>query len=195
MIIGITGTLGSGKDSVADYLKNQGFAHYSLSDEIRAVLRDRGEPLTLENLIRVGNELRATHGADYLAQAILRRVQRLAVISSIRHPDELAALRETGRFFLCSIDAPIELRYQRIRTRQRPGEDQTLLEFREVENRQLQGIGPNQRLQEIIDAADYYLTNDRDRAHLHEQIGAMLADIRRRSQGSKKSSQDQMRLL
>ncbi len=195
MIIGITGTLGAGKDTAAAYLQSLGFAHHSLSDVIREVLRERGDELSLDNLIRVGNELRVTEGPAYLADVILKRIQRLAVVSSIRHPAELAAFKATGRFFLCAIDAPIDVRFARIQARVRPGEEQSFEEFKAIEQRQIHGVGPNQRLQEIIAAADYQITNDKDLADLHTQIDAMLADMRGRLSRRKKTSQDQLTLL
>lgn len=48
MIIGITGTISAGKETVADYLKKRGFAHFSLSN-VRGVL-------TVEKLLFYSND-------------------------------------------------------------------------------------------------------------------------------------------
>ena len=55
MIIGLTGSYCSGKDTVADYIvKNNGFTHFSLSDEIRLLMKEQGIEPTRENLIKFG---------------------------------------------------------------------------------------------------------------------------------------------
>ena len=57
MIIGLTGSYCSGKDTVADYLVNKkGFSHISLSDIIRQELQKAGIEPTRENLINNGKE-------------------------------------------------------------------------------------------------------------------------------------------
>lgn len=42
MIIGITGTFAAGKDTVADYLKEKGFEHFSLGEELTDIANERG---------------------------------------------------------------------------------------------------------------------------------------------------------
>ena len=42
MIVGLTGTYAAGKGTVAEYLIGRGFQYYSLSDELRLLLREKG---------------------------------------------------------------------------------------------------------------------------------------------------------
>jgi len=58
MIIGLTGTMASGKDAVADILKKKGFICLSLSDEVREEAKNRQIELTRENLQILGDEKR-----------------------------------------------------------------------------------------------------------------------------------------
>ena len=62
MIIGLSGKNASGKGVVAEFLKSKGFYFFSLSDVIREEIRERGEEITRQRLIEVGNELRSKHG-------------------------------------------------------------------------------------------------------------------------------------
>ena len=39
MIIGVVGTIGSGKDTVAEYLNQKGFQSISLSDILRGIMK------------------------------------------------------------------------------------------------------------------------------------------------------------
>ena len=53
MIIGLTGSYGAGKDTVADYLKAKGFGYHSLSDILRGELVRSGQSITRESLINL----------------------------------------------------------------------------------------------------------------------------------------------
>ena len=104
MIIGLTGTNGSGKTA------------YSLSDVIREELAAKGLAPNRENLIAEGNRLRSELGSAILAHRVGRRLRpdQNYVIDSIRNPREVQALREWGEFRLLHLDAPRELRYERV---------------------------------------------------------------------------------
>ncbi len=59
-LIGLTGTNGSGKGEAAAYFQKRGYAYVSLSDVIRGELEKEGLPITRDNLIRRGNQMRET---------------------------------------------------------------------------------------------------------------------------------------
>jgi dCMP deaminase len=163
MIIGLTGTNGSGKTTLANHLKEKGFYYFSLSDEIRDELKKQGLPLTRENLIEKGNWLRRTYGDDVLAVRALKRLEpdRNYVIDSIRHPSEVAALRQAPHFRLFHIDAPVELRYQRARQRNDPRTPSSFEKFIELEKQELDGSNPaGQNLNACAGMADVRLVND-----------------------------------
>jgi dephospho-CoA kinase len=130
MILGLTGTNGSGKTSVADYLQQRGYLYLSLSDEIRKELDVRGLPPTRDNLMRVGNELRADFGASVLARRVREKLLEGQdyVIDSIRNPSEVAALRTLAEFRLVHFDAPRAVRFDRVVDR---SDERTPLSFEE----------------------------------------------------------------
>jgi len=76
MIIGITGTNSSGKDTVAAILKEEGFDSFSCSDAIREELKKLDFLESRENLIALGNELRETLGMGIWAKKCLRLIIR-----------------------------------------------------------------------------------------------------------------------
>jgi len=146
MIIGLTGTNGSGKGTVAEFLKQEGFRYYSLSDELRGVLHQQQVEITLPNLIVWGNKIRKTQGSDYLAKRVIEKIkkdkafaQKEIVIDSIRNPFELAALKTLPGFILIAVDAPIELRYQRVQQRKREDDKQSFEAFKHNEDDQRAG--------------------------------------------------------
>ena len=158
--IGLTGTNGSGKGEVAAYFKKKGYAYFSLSDLIREELQKNGKKLTRDNLIEKGNELRDTHGPDILAQQARKKVKGKAVIDSIRNPFEVEYLRIDKEFILLAIDAPVELRYERVKKRGRQESASTLQEFIKKEEEEMTGSEKRQQLRRCMKMADFVIFND-----------------------------------
>jgi len=74
MIVGLTGPNAAGKGEVANLFRARGFTYHSLSDVVREEAAQRGLDPARENLIRVGNELRAAHGPGALAERIVAKI-------------------------------------------------------------------------------------------------------------------------
>lgn len=180
MIVGVTGFFSSGKDTIAELLRAKGFAHVSLSDIIREELAARGKPITIPNLTAVGNEFRRTHGLGILAERALGRVDfgRNWVITSIRHPAEVEALRGRIDFVLLFVDAPQRVRFERSLARARPGDPQTFEKFKLWEARQLdphQGDPAAQAMAACRDLAEEHINNDNDIDALKAKLDAFVA--------------------
>ena len=58
MIIGITGTNGSGKGAVVDHLISKGFKHYSVRARLREALEAKNIPIDRTALRNYANDLR-----------------------------------------------------------------------------------------------------------------------------------------
>jgi len=163
MIIGLTGTNGAGKTVAADYLQSKGFAFHSLSDEIREELARQGAEPTRERLIELGNRLRAEHGPAVLAERTKAKLRpdRNYVVDSIRNPYEVRALRAIGDFQLLYLDAPIEVRYERVRQRGGPRTPASREQFIEQEQREMSSDNhANQQLRACFEVADATVHND-----------------------------------
>ena len=162
MLIGLTGKNAAGKGEVAQYLQRKSFYYYSLSDVIREEIRRRGEEPTRERLIIVGNELRQRHGANILAERILAKIEddKHYIIDSIRNPAEVDAFRAAKHFKLIRIEAPAEIRFQRILSRKRENDPKTFEEFADLENREAEGDDTSQNLVKVELMADHSLIND-----------------------------------
>ena len=176
MLIGLTGRNASGKGEVARYLHKKSFYYYSLSDVIRDEIRARRQDPTRELLITVGNELRQRYGANILAERILAKIEddKHYVIDSIRNPSEVDAFRAAKHFKLLRIEAPPELRFQRILKRHRESDPMTLEEFVELENREAEGDDTSQNLVKVELMADHSVTNDSTLEKLYPQIDELL---------------------
>ncbi|MBI3277772.1 MAG: AAA family ATPase [Chlamydiae bacterium] len=173
MIIGLTGKNGSGKGIVAEFLKQRGFIYTSLSDVIREELKKRSIEISRESLIRQGNELRSLGGPSVLADKILLQLDpdKNYIVDSIRNPEEAKALKKRKDFLLLYIDAPLELRFERIKSRGRENDPQTLAEFTRLENIERSSSNPHhQQLDETQALADTTLINNDSLEKFHVQV-------------------------
>ncbi|MCZ6671097.1 MAG: hypothetical protein O6947_08715 [Acidobacteria bacterium] len=171
IFIGLTGLNASGKGEAVSLLIQLGFRSHSLSDVVRGEATLLGRDHSRDNLIEIGNRLRSSEGFGVLARRILPTLKDKDVIDSIRHPEEVAVLRELDRFLLLGIDAPIELRFERSRLRGRGGDATTLEAFRRMEERELGGPeSESQQLLECLRLADTRIRNDATRTVFHQRI-------------------------
>ncbi len=178
MIIGVTGKNCAGKDTVAEILQKKSFYHISLSDIIREDLATMGKPPTRENLIAHGNFLRTTHGPSILAQRALAKLSpdKHHVITSIRNPSEVDLLKQRKDFMLITVDAPLNVRYQRLISRGR--KDETISSPKDLEKQESKEMSDNpnaQQLHKVIKMAHVTLNNETDVPTLKAKIENMLS--------------------
>jgi dephospho-CoA kinase len=178
MIIGLTGSYCSGKDTLAEYLVNKkNFLHLSLSDELRKVLKSKHIEPTRENLIRTGTELREKEGNGILAKMVLKEILGNInyIVTSIRHPAEIETLKERKDFILVNVDAPAKVRFERMKNRNRPGDPETFEKFIEMEKRESNDEGSGQQLQKCRKLAEINFINDTDSLkELYKKIDVLL---------------------
>ena len=175
MIIGLTGTNAAGKSTIAKYLAKRGFASYSLSDELRDILKIKGLEPTRDNLVSIGNEMRTKFGNSYLAERVLRKASENSVVDSIRNLGEIDAFRKRGNFILIAVDAPLEARYQRAKERGRVAEGESLQQFMEKEARELKAASKNmQQLEACMLEADFSIINASNVQSLYWQVETII---------------------
>jgi dCMP deaminase len=180
MIIGLTGSYGAGKDTVADYLKTKGFAYHSLSDLLREELGKQGKAITRENLIEVGNSVRTEFGPGELAKRALgiisAKQEQNSIIVSIRNPEEVNVLRKHPGFRLWFVDAPIKMRYERASKRGRSDDFSSYEEFVRLENKENSSDPKAQQLNKVAEIADHEIINDADIKTLCRDIDELLEE-------------------
>ena len=178
-IIGITGTLGAGKGTVVEYLKEKyGFVHFSVRDFLKEEVLRRGMELNRDSLTQVANELRAAHSPSYVTDCLYERaVQQThdAVIESIRTPGEIDSLQAKSSFRLWAVDADPEIRYQRAVLRNSETDHVTYETFLANEKREMTSTDPNkQNLSVCIARADVVLQNNDDRETLYREVDRIM---------------------
>ena len=120
MILGLTGTLGAGKSTLALFLQEKGFSHLVMSDVLREELKKQNKEENRDNLLAVGNELRKKYGEGVLVERLITKAKnekkRNMIIDGIRSLGEVEALKNhKGK--LIAIDSSLEVRYKRIKKR------------------------------------------------------------------------------
>lgn len=126
-IIGIAGTIASGKDAAADYLtKAYGFKKITLSDYLRAEAVKRGQKPTRSYLRRLQALLREKYGNDYLINKVIETIMKKdhirmlnVVIVGLRLPIETKKAKEQLKAKLIFVDAEPFIRYMRQKKRHR----------------------------------------------------------------------------
>ena len=174
MIIGITGTSGAGKGTVAEYLvRDHGFKHYSVRAFLNEELARRGISSDRDALISVANDLRARYGPGYISETIMGEALAAksdAVIESIRSIGEAQYLRARGAR-LWAVDADIELRYTRITSRLSETDRVLFEKFRaEEEQEYVNEDVTKQNLRAVIALADVLLYNDSSTQELFAKV-------------------------
>lgn len=179
MIIGLTGTNGSGKDTIADYLKEKGFTFYSLSEGIRDSLRAQGKECSRENCIAEGNRLRTEFGPGALGIRVAEKIQKnneenVAVVS-VRNVKEIEAIKALPSCIMVFVDAPIEDRFARISKRGEERDQETFEEFKRKEEIEMQGTDAHvQQLGMCKAAADVVIMNDGTLEDLYQKVDGLI---------------------
>lgn len=192
IVIGITGTLGSGKGTVVKYLINKyGFQHYSASDFLKKEIARRGIEENRDNMRLVGNDLRAEHSPGYvIEQLYLQAVkggkansnsptEHKAVIESIRSIGEVQFLKSQHKtFYLLAVDANPRTRYERILGRKSTKDHVSFEEFLEDEKVEMGDTDPTKiNLIGCMKLADKLITNDSDLESLQNQIDEFMKSL------------------
>ena len=182
ILIGITGTNGSGKGTVVEYLvKEKGFRHYAARDFITAEINRRGLAVDRTSMRLVANELRANHEPAYIVkqlfeQAVTDTCEKV-VIESVRNIGEAEFLKANGAL-LVAVDANQKLRYERVQAR-RSATDQVDFEtFVHHEEREMNPVGPHDMdIRGVMAMADSTIMNDGSLDELQTAIERVLLKI------------------
>lgn len=178
MIIGITGSFGAGKGSIAHYLvRKKGFTHFSFRAFIVNEIEKRGLPVNRDSMIEVGNDLRKIGGPTYIVENLVKQAQQCggdAVIESIRAVAEAKYIKQQGGRVL-GIDADPKIRYERTVKRGSETDHVTFEKWREQEIRESNPDDPTK--QDIFGAlkeSDYVIENNVSLEHIFSQVDAFL---------------------
>ncbi len=182
MLIGITGTDGSGKGTVVDYLvAYHGFVHYSARSILVDELKRRSIESTRANMRVVANEMRAEYGNDYIVTHSLEKIKTVgterAIIESIRTLAEAETLKSHGGI-LIAVDADQKCRYERVQSRRSETDKVTFEEFAAHEALEENDPDPHgMQKRKVMQMADFSIMNDGEVEALYREIESILQKI------------------
>lgn len=185
MILGITGTNGSGKGTVVEYLvRKKGFTYFSAREILIEEIKRRGLGVDRDMTQFVANDLRKIHGPEYLAKEMIRRAENAggnAVVESIRCVGEVDFLKGKPTHYLLAVDADIHLRYDRIQNRQTELDGVSFEKFSLQEKKELANPEPfSQNISACMKLADASVHNNGSLEELYAQVDAVLEKFNNR---------------
>lgn len=174
-VIGIIGTIGSGKDAAGDYISGKlDIPSFQISSPLKKICVETGIEPTRENLIALGTKLAYEHGDGYLAEYIIQHMPDRAIITGMRQLGQVAVLKSLSRLTLISIDANPSILFERVKNNNKLGEANTIDEF--ICREKAENSTPNaQRLFECMKLADYHLLNEGSLEDLYAKLDKILA--------------------
>lgn len=188
-IIGLSGTNGSGKDTVGHLLAdNHGYLFISVTDLLRNEAKRRHLEVARENLREISAEWRRELGLGVLIDKAVAEYEKCAdtckgvVIASLRNPGEADAIHAFGGTVIW-LDADPKVRYDRIQanaaSRGRAAEDnKTFEQFLAEEQIEMHASGDSATLDmgAVKERSDVFLDNSHEdldafRAHVERELG------------------------
>lgn len=169
-IIGISGTNGSGKDTLGEILANDfGWFFASVTDILRTEVKKRGLPPERKYTSQVSAEWRRESGLGVLIDKAVEAYEALGkqysglVISSLRNPGEADEVHKLGGRVVW-VDANPKIRYDRVESRARGPEDHKSYEqFLQEEQDEMYHHGNDDaalNMAAVKAKADISITND-----------------------------------
>ncbi len=179
MLIAVTGTNGSGKGTVVEYLvKNKGFTHYAARDFLTKEILRRGLTVDRTSMRLVANDLREAHEPAYVVKQLFLQAEKdgceRIVIESVRNIGEAEFLKSKGAF-LIAVDADQRLRYERVQERRSATEQVDFETFVEHEEREMRPVGPHDMdIRGVMALANATIENNGSYEELEKSIEKVL---------------------
>jgi dephospho-CoA kinase len=177
-VIGTVGLPGSGKGEAAAVAREAGIPVVTMGDVIRQECRERGlDPA--EHHGEIATALREENGLDAIAARSLPMIRErlddhdVVLVDGLRSMYEVERFREAfgDDFVVVSIEAPFEVRAERLDERGRDDSDSDVEQLRAREERELDfGMG------EVMDDADVVVDNTSSLEAFQSRIRTLLRD-------------------
>ncbi len=184
-IIGLSGTNGSGKDTIAHLLaRKYGFYSASASEMLEAELKKRKVPFSRENKRNLSAEWRRESGLGVIVDKGIAAAKAAGfdtlVVGSLRNAGEVDRVHELNGTVIW-VDADPKVRYERITSNDRGRiEDQkTFEEFMAEQQAEMQSDGDAAKLSlaDVKAGADILIDNSASITEFEAQVEKVLADI------------------
>jgi dephospho-CoA kinase len=179
IIIGVTGTLGSGKSTATRYIIDHFRAeHHRFSEILEEILKILSLPKERKNFSDLALGLRNQFGEDVLVNAMFERIMQssadVVIADGFRKKEEVERFRELDGFTLVFLEVDPKIAYKRIVKRGEKSDDanKTFEEFMEDARHKTDAEIP-----ELRERSNYILENNGIPEELHVKIDEMMEKL------------------
>lgn len=184
-IIGLSGTNGSGKDTIGELIeKEYGWKFISLTDILRDIARERGQTIDREVLRTISAELREKHGLGIMIDLVVDEYKKLGdnykglITASLRNGGEADRVHELGGEVIW-VDADPKIRYDRITSRQRHDDQISFDEFLSHEEIEMHRGTTEYELNtiDVKKKADQEIENNKTEEDLKKELAKIIENL------------------
>ena len=193
MIIGVTGTVGSGKGTFCEHIESKECRLYGFGVEVSGFIKEdllaRG-PLNREMMQFWGEQARRIYSAGFWDLRIINKIKNSGfynnVIDGFRYPDQIERVMKFARgfgderFYLVGVDSEQKIRFRRLNKRGREGDPETWKDFLEMDKRDMGGYnnGLGQDTEGSMKMADKIILNNGTLEDLRREGENFMASLR-----------------
>lgn len=188
IIVGITGTNGSGKGTVVEILRKKKDFHYlSVRGFITPILKKRGWTVDRPHMTDLSDELRKNFGPSYITDQLFEQafkkggsviIESFRAIGEVYSARDLAKKLPKARFILLDVESDNDNRYERIMKRGSETDSITFEQFIEHDLREAKN--PESHRGNILGCksiADYTIENNGTFEDLEEKVDKFLKTL------------------
>ncbi len=186
MVLVVVGLQGSGKTAVANMLRKRGFNVIEIGDIWRELVKKAGIPMEDTKATREFTmQLREKEGKDVYARYACERIKnsKKVVIMGVRSTYEMDYIKDNLKDVkVLALEAPLQVRFERMRDRGKPEDPKNMEEFIWLEERNNRGFMADKKEEEhgllvLIKNADYIVQNTGSMTKLEEELDIALKKI------------------
>lgn len=191
-IIGIIGSIGSGKDFISEHIsKKYNFKVIHTGEIVRNIAKNMGLMLNRNDLLSVSKKCYNNFGKKYFVNIIISEIRKadteFIIINSIRSKSDVELLKKEfgNQFVLVYIKSGKTTRFNRLINRGDDRDPITFEEFLKQEADEEKTFSTNN----AIKLADYQIENNQSTNELFNQIQIMMKQLYGETHVSKKSNE------
>lgn len=183
-IIGLIGLIGSGKDTVSEYIAGKySYKMVGFGDIVREIATGLGRSHNRDDLQRTQRECRERYGEGYFGSLVVKKIRETGwervIINGIRIPPDVEAPKKAfgENMIVALVDARPEIRFERMKSRKRVGDPQTFEEFRRQEKNELKLFN----FEGVLKYVERRIDNNGTLDGLHENADALVKELEARN--------------
>lgn len=180
IILGISGEIASGKDTVGKYIAEK---YKASSLRFSQPLRDMLDRLHLEqnreNMARLSLYLRKAFGEDIFSKVIVAEAEKsqsdLVVVDGIRRSPDIIHLENEEHFYFVYVETSSEARYKRLIKRHQNTDDTIKTEVQFEKDALLE---TETQIFDLKERADFVIDNDGTLEELYAQVDRIIEKLK-----------------